>query len=861
MSSNIAVKITADVASLQSQLAVARAQFGATRTSINELAKQAANSGMNDKLRQDLAQAASNMLAAENRVKGLTAEMKNLTPHTHSASEAFEGLEGVMRKFGIALGVAEVVEFGKQIFEMAAEIQHGAEVLGVSTDQLQAFQFAARASGVALQDAQAAQQKFYAGLGMAYEGTGPALRALQDMGLNVGKLAADQKDASAIVARALLEETNQYERNAHIRELFGRGGQDINAMLEQLAQGFDKNLDAAKRQGQYLSEDSTEAAHKASIEFQQAKTQLEVGLTPAVILLTHELTGLVWMFRDIAGAVPAAGKWLLDFGNDALLTIPLIGPLVPLLQQMIDKKKELAGGGMKAEPVGKPFHIGSDKTAEQVDVAGLNALDSKLRERKVLVQEIKTATETLHEAQAAGDSAGIKDARTVIADLQKQLDGLNKVANTSGFKNAGAELVAQARVTISAINADQTKGDAERRAEIQKTYDDILRSSKLNAAQRLDIEKARNEAITAANKQAATEKRQIDNANDQAEQQLAKIGFDTRRSQLQEEVAAGRITKQQELSQLIQITDQETQIRLNAIDRAEQGYAHDTAFFIQKELEKKLAVAEAEAQKAAIRRQMEQTTAAETVRMHREAARQIGTVENTFVSQLLQGRVGLFGALRAAGMQFAQEEIQQTLKGLTERLLLSKTELAQDQTLGQLGVLSHWLFEGQKTAATSAGETTRVAVKEAAKSAGSAADIASGSAQIMNDAAKSAAGAYSAVVGIPIVGPILAPIAAGTAFAAVAAFDTLTSLDTGTNYLPGDMIVKAHEGERVVPKADNAALIAAVQGNAGGRGGDGGKTELHYHAPSDGRTDHRDDARDMVRIFEHARRTGKLKTR
>jgi len=859
MSSNIAVKITADVASLQSQLAIARAEFGATRGSMNELAKQAASSGMNDKLRQDLAQAASNMLAAENRVKGLTAEMKNLTPHTRSAAESIEGLNSVIGKFGVVLGVAEVVEFGKHIFEMAAEVQGAAETLGITTDQLQAFQFAARQSGVALDTAQAALTKFYSGLGLAYEGTGPALRALQDMGLSVGKLAQDQDNASATVARALLAETNQYERNAHIRELFGRGGQDINKMLFELSQGFDKNLEAAKRQGEYLGEDSTKAAHDATIEFAKAKEQLDVALTPAVILLTHELTGLAWMFRDIGHAVPAAGKWLVSFANDAAQAIPVLGPMLAMMEQIAARKKEITGGASgKPFDEAKPYVI--PKSGEQVDVAGLNALDSKLRERKILTQEIATATQTLHEAQAAGDSAGVKDARTVIADLQKQLDGLNKTSYGGGFKNAGAELIAQARVTISAINADQTKGDAERRAEIQKTYDDILRSSKLNAAQRLDIEKARNEAITAANKQAAQEKRQIDQANDQAEQQLAKIGFDTRRSQLQEEVAAGRITKQQELAQLIQITDEETQIRLNAIDRAEQGYAHDTAFFIQKELEKKLAVAEAEAQKAAIRRQMEQATAADSVRVHREAARQIGTVENTFVSQMLQGRVGLFGALKAAGMQFAQEEIQQTLKGLTERLLLSKTELAQDQSLGQLGVLSHWLFEGQKTAATSAGESTRVAVKEAAKSAGSAADIASGSAQIMNDAAKSAAGAYSAVVGIPIVGPILAPIAAGTAFAAVAAFDTLTSLDTGTNYLPGDMIVKAHEGERVVPKADNAALIAAVQGSGAGRAGDG-KTEFHYHAPSDGRTNHAEDARDMIRIFDHARRTGKLKTR
>lgn len=856
MASSIAIKITADVASLQSQLAIARAEFQQTQKAMNDLARQAATTGLNDKLKSDLQQAATNLLQAKQRTNELATEMKSLSPNTRAAAESFEALNAVIGKFGLVLGVTEAVEFGKAIFEMAANLQRQADALGITTDQLQAFQYAARASGVEVETAQAALTKFYSGLGLAYEGTGPALRALQDMGLNIGQLAADQDNASATIARALLAESNQYERNAHIRELFGRSGQDINAMLEQLAQGFDKNLDAAKRQGEYLGEDSTKAALKASIEFDNAKKQLEVGLTPAVILLTHSLTGLVWMFRDIGSAAPAAGKWLLGVGQDAQQAIPLIGPLLPMLESLVQKKKELAtGGGATSEPA-KPYRI--PKSGEQVDVAGLNALDGKLRERKVLLAEIKTATETLHEAQAAGDKGGIQDAQTVISDLNKQLEGLNKQSYGGGFKNAGAEMIAQAREAISEINADQTKGDAERRAAIDATYAQLLNSAKLNRAQILEIETEKNKALSAAAKQAANEKRQIDQATVQNEQRIAQVGFDAKRSAIEEEVTAGNITRQQGFTQLLALTDEETAARLKAVQQAEQGYAADTTFFIQKELEKKLIVAESEAQKAAIRRQAEQASATESAQIWKRSMSEIEGVENTFESQLLSGRVGVLGAMEAAGAQFVQEEIKQTIKGLTERLLLSKSELAADQSLGQLGVLSHWLFEGQKTAATAAGETARVTEKEAARSAGSAADVAAGSATILNDAYKSAAGAYSAVVGIPIVGPILAPIAAGTAFAAVAAFDTLTSLDTGTNYVPRDMPAMIHAGERVVPAADNSAMVAALQGG-GAANGNGGPVAFHYHAPAGRQTDHAQDAKDMVRMFNHARRTGALK--
>ena len=43
--------------------------------------------------------------------------------------------------------------------------------------------------------------------------------------------------------------------------------------------------------------------------------------------------------------------------------------------------------------------------------------------------------------------------------------------------------------------------------------------------------------------------------------------------------------------------------------------------------------------------------------------------------------------------------------------------------------------------------------------------------QKLKDAAAAARGAYKAIVGIPIVGPILAPVAAAAAFAAVEAFE------------------------------------------------------------------------------------------
>lgn len=75
--------------------------------------------------------------------------------------------------------------------------------------------------------------------------------------------------------------------------------------------------------------------------------------------------------------------------------------------------------------------------------------------------------------------------------------------------------------------------------------------------------------------------------------------------------------------------------------------------------------------------------------------------------------------------------------------------------------------------------------------------------------------------GAPAFGAAMASAAAGYA--------TLAALDQGTNYLPRDQIIQAHEGERIIPKADNRKMMdmmsIAVQTLGGGRG-----NEIHLHS-------------------------------
>lgn len=128
------------------------------------------------------------------------------------------------------------------------------------------------------------------------------------------------------------------------------------------------------------------------------------------------------------------------------------------------------------------------------------------------------------------------------------------------------------------------------------------------------------------------------------------------------------------------------------------------------------------------------------------------------------------------------------------------------------------LGQTKQTAAVTAGSAAQATAQTAGAASGLAAKRAIDMAAIQGDAAKAAAGAYSAVAGIPIIGPIIAPAAAGIAFAATEAFG---SFDTGAWAVPSDRLAMIHQGEMIVPQRGGVAeeFRGIMDGSATGNRG------------------------------------------
>ena len=124
-------------------------------------------------------------------------------------------------------------------------------------------------------------------------------------------------------------------------------------------------------------------------------------------------------------------------------------------------------------------------------------------------------------------------------------------------------------------------------------------------------------------------------------------------------------------------------------------------------------------------------------------------------------------------------------------------------------------------------------------------------AQVVSYAGVAGAAGVASMAGAPFPIDLTAPAFGAAMSANALAYGSLASFDVGANYVPSDMVAQIHEGERIIPKADNAALMSALTSpdNSSHRGGDfHGNFGVHLHGVGSGDMD----GRKVVKALESA---------
>lgn len=800
MADNLSVKVSADIIDLTTKFAVARAETSSLSSELNKLARTATTAGMTEELKGQMVSLSEKMLLAQNQTKSLRAELAQGSSGVSSFKVAVSEAKNMLGEFGLALGVGALVEFGRQAFETAAHVEHEAEVLNMTATAYQAYTEAARSAGVSTETVDTAIRKFNASLGAAQTQTGAQADAMRELGVNAF-LPTDE--ALAQVSRSLLNMADTSRRTKLEVELFGRSGAELTPALEKWASGTAAVTKEMQDLGVIMDENTTKHAH----EFEVKWTMM-----------------LDWMKAKTAETVDTVGEMFDRVGKTTFVAGPG-GQMVARYSAPAEPKDE-----------NKPNHSGKNNDTLSPTLKQANALASALDTTSSKITELQSKIKELQSAEANPQATqAMKDNYAkAITSAQHQIQSLKQAETRPGERAAnqvGEKQIAQTKETISEINANEALGATEREQLINQAYQKLLASDRLTGAQRVTVTTEYNNTLTAEHRRAAAEQAAITKENLDTDLRLRQIGYQQQRAALEAQVTAGLITKQDELAQLIDIAKQESVAEIARIDQSEIGYARDSVAFVRAEDQKKIAAAQTAEEIEKLNLNLAEDgkhTADQQARAWAHSVGEISGAENTLVSDLIGGRKTLGASLASMAVQLAEREIQVDMAGMTERLLLSKAELASDKSTGQMGLLYHLAFEEQKTAITNEAETARTGAVEAgtaerlsktvtSAASGNAMEKTIGSESVMGDAYKAAAGTYSSVAQIPYVGWIMAPAAAAGAFSAVMAYDMFAD---GTPYAPGGMAVVGERGPELIniPRGaevvPNHKILSAVSQNS-----------------------------------------------
>lgn len=238
-------------------------------------------------------------------------------------------LTSVAGALGTAFSVGAIIEWGREVTHAAAELEDLHRVTGSSVESLSRLQNQAKVSGVEFGTLQTLIGRLAAGMAGADDESTKVGQALKFLGIS----ARDPAEALRQVATELEKYTDGVGKAALARDLFGRGGPQMVAMLHDMAQ--------AQAVGATVSREQAEEAQK----LEQAIRRMGVeAMTFKDILLSNVVPAIVRWIEMTRLARESGLGWFkaLDVGTTYLDQVePRLARVSGEIQKTKDKMAQL----------------------------------------------------------------------------------------------------------------------------------------------------------------------------------------------------------------------------------------------------------------------------------------------------------------------------------------------------------------------------------------------------------------------------------------------------------------------------------------------------------------------------------------
>lgn len=865
---------------------------------------------------------ASSIAGMFSGVAGAVGESTAAMQAANSSRETLQdGFGQLQQQIIAAFSVKAVLDWINSLSLAVRDLVNTGAQIGITATELSALEKSADNFGVTSDQVSKGVQNMARSFNQARDGSQAAREAFSALGINV-----DENITSLDLFLKLTDKFSTLpdgpEKTALAMKTLGRSGAELipafNAGRDAIVDGMQQAKDSGQAASQVFIDNGVAVANAINNMGDTADAFSQVMLNetaPAILAVVAGITGLIDDMRtsdNEGGAMSAVMKTLGIVTASVSLIVGALGVAISDILTVAIDIVVVTLGTFEASLIGISH-------AMRGDFAGAaDAFSAKMDQVTAAIKRTDDANRKLHENYAkfaqqvispqasptnssnSGNAAG----EAIIAKYrQEQIDKEN-AKKEAAARAEQARIAAEMRAHQKAWQEEGAVADTALKGEqddVKNNFDDwmALQQKRLQVAasvygtdskqyqallnEKEKMERTHEQQLQTIKIQSANSQRSIDQINEGAENDAALRQIETARSAAEQRESLGLMTKNALIQQETDLDQQTT-----AIEEAHENKIYN------------LKLLSLEAEKSASNLRIDQVAAIQ------QQIEQLETAHQARLKNIIgQGAAQITKDQQAAATQTAAqwEQVTQPVAGAFSTLfgnILSGTQTFK-QSLAQIGqqliqtfanmafqMAAKWIAgQAAMTTASVAGNATRTAADATAHTTSLALSGESALGQIINFAWTAAAGAFSALAGIPYVGPFLAVAAGAAALAAVIGFGAnIASAEGGWERVPHDgAMAELHKDEMVLPSKIANPLRSAINGwsprtsptaisqsanqqvqqfrATSGDAGGGGDTHLHYKPTLNNYdqklgTQLRTQSREMKKWFANQQRNGAI---
>ena len=356
------------------------------------------------------------------------------------AAKVQSTLEGIAQKYLTLGGIASTAMgflAGSQASAMV-ETSKLADRLGMTSQALQSYEFAAKKAGIGSEEFGMLMGRFQAKLGEAAAGSGTAAQSFAQIGLSIDKIKGMKpEDAFRATIDALHALPDQSARSAAAMDLFSREGMKMMGIVQQGGGAFDAARQKLAAMGLTFDDVQTKAIRKATSAISDLKLSMQaagqaaaIALAPMIQKVAESLTVAVVTISKLTESLGQGTVKAVLWGAAIGASIIVIAQAVDAVDTLVNAIKSVAKAQILAQAFSGPKGWGMIAAGVAAATVGVSYLSSEMGEAGEKARKSFDAAKTLQAANSQGAVAeklaaeAVKEHAAALDTMKEKIDEL-----------------------------------------------------------------------------------------------------------------------------------------------------------------------------------------------------------------------------------------------------------------------------------------------------------------------------------------------------------------------------------------------------------------------------------------------------